>query len=66
MNYHYELAQLADNNRAYLVEGAVPAAPAVRALLGAAAEAAAAAGAVAAGSGNGSGSDSDSGSSSDG
>lgn len=33
VNYQYELDRLADNNRAYLVSGAVGAAPDVRALL---------------------------------
>ena len=33
VNYEYQLDRLADNNRAYLVGGAVGAAPQVRALL---------------------------------
>lgn len=34
VNYQYELDRLHDNNRAYLVDSRVPAAPAVEALLG--------------------------------
>lgn len=37
LNYEYQLDSLADNNRAYLVDGAIAAAPAVEALLGEAA-----------------------------
>lgn len=33
INYHYELGQLADNNRSYVVHGAVAASPELRACL---------------------------------